>query len=73
MGKALLSSLILIVTVVVSIILYGVVLDNYPVFGTFENLLFLGFVTFFLGVGVFLSAWLLERMIREMKEKKNKV
>lgn len=70
MVKALFSSIILLVTVVTSIILYNVVWDNYPEFGSFENLLFLGFVTFFLGVGVFFSAWLLERMIREMKAKK---
>jgi quinol-cytochrome oxidoreductase complex cytochrome b subunit len=67
MSKAVWSILILVLTVALSILFYILVWDAYPTFGTFENLVFLGLVTFFLAAGVWLAAWLFEKHAREKK------
>ena len=68
MSKTFLSILILAITIVAAVILYTVTFKEYPTFGTFENLLFLGLITFGLGLGIYISALLLEQAIKEAKK-----
>ena len=68
MTKAVVSVFILAATIVGAILLYTVVLGEYPTFGTFENLVFLGLVTFGLGLGIFISALILDQEMRESKK-----
>ena len=60
-SKTLVSIFVLIVTIILSVILYAVVVNAFPKFGSFENLLFLGLVTFGLCVGVWLSILIYEQ------------
>ena len=64
MAKAIISILILAASIIGAVLLFGMVLNEYPTFGTFENLFYLGLVAFGLAVGIFVSALLLESLIR---------
>ena len=68
MNKTFFSVLILALTIIGAVILYGVVFNKYPTFGTFENLVFLGLVTFGLGIGIYVSALLLEQAIKDSRK-----
>lgn len=67
MNKTIASAFILALTIILSIVFYNMTVDNYPEFGGFYNLLFLGLTLFFFGVGVFVSALTLGKGIREGK------
>ena len=54
-------------TIIASIIFYSIILEKFPVFGEYYNLLCLGLTLLFFGVGVFLSALMLGRGVRESK------
>ena len=63
MGKAFLGILVLVVTIIASLLLYNYVIGEYGEWGSFYNWLYMGCVTFFLGVGIFVSAFLIEKSI----------
>ena len=63
--KTILSVFILAISIVLSVILFGIVRDAYPDFTSFESLLYIGLIVFGLGVAVFISGLLLEQSIKE--------
>ena len=67
MNKTILSVFILGISVVLAVILYGVVVSHYPTFGEFYNLLFLGLITFGLGIALFISGLVLEKSLKEIR------
>ena len=67
MNKTILSVFILAIAIVATVILYGVVRDAHPEFGSFHSLLYLGLIAFGFGVAIFISGLLLEKGIRETK------
>ena len=65
MSKFFLSLMVLVTSFVVAIILYTVVFNDYPRFGEFANLLWLGLITFGLAIGIFISGLLIEQLTHE--------
>ena len=65
MKNAIVSLVIFAASIIGAIILYGVVIKEYPDWGSFENLVYLGLITFGLGIGIYVSALLLEKMVRQ--------
>ena len=63
MGKTFLGIFVLVVTVIASLILYNYVLTEFGEWGSFYNWLYMGCVTFLLGVGIFVSAFFIEKSI----------
>jgi hypothetical protein len=72
MSKTLFGTLILILTGIVTILLVILVLDRYPTFGTFDNILWLGIVFFITGLGIWWSASLFNRAAEEREEANQK-
>jgi len=66
MNKTIASVFILAVSIILAIILFFVVRDAHPEFGSFYSLLYLGLITFGLGVGIFVSGLLLHQSMKEM-------
>jgi len=67
MSKTILSVFILGLTIVLSIILFFLVRENHPEWGSFYSLLYMGLIVFGLGVGLFVSGLLLEKSIKQLK------
>ena len=63
MSKFIISIIILIATIILSIIFYSIVLSN--TYAEFANVALLALVTFFLGIGIFISAIMIERWLGE--------
>jgi len=68
MSKTILSVFILAVSIIAAVILFGVVRNAYPDFGSFYSLLYIGLIVFGLGVAIFISGLLLEKSIRQIRD-----
>jgi hypothetical protein len=68
MNKVIVSTFLLVISIAVAFILYGIVIRNFPTWGEFYNVLFIGLTVFVLGIGVFCSALLIESSVREMRD-----
>ena len=66
MLRAILSSIVFVVTIVLSIWFYIIVVNNYGDGGWFVFVLLLCLVTFFLGMGIFISALIIEPLRRRV-------
>jgi len=58
------SSAILIISIIVAVVCYIVIFSSFEQIWTFNAVFFLCLVTFLFGAGVFLSAFLRERILR---------
>ena len=67
MSKTILSVFILAVSIVAAVILFFVVRNAYPIFDSFYSLLYLGLIVFGLGVAIYISALMLEKSLKEIK------
>jgi len=67
MNKAIISILILAVTIITALVLYDIITTRYAGFNTFWPRLYLGLVVFGSGVGIFISGVLMERAIRQQR------
>ena len=68
MNKVIISTFMLIATIVIACILYGLVFNYHPNWGEFWNLFYMGLVAFFMCVGIFASGLLLERSVKSMQD-----
>jgi len=68
MNKTIISVLILAVSIILAIILFAVVRNAHPEFGSFPSLLYNGLIVFGLVACVFVSGLLLERSVRQVQE-----
>ena len=65
MNKTILSILILAAATIGAVISYCFIIDTYPTFGEFYNLLYLGLTLFFFGICVFISGLIFGSSLRE--------
>ena len=69
MNKTILSVFIMALAIILAVILYGVVRNAHPEFGSFYSLLYMGLIVFGLGIALFVSGLLLEKSIKEISGK----